>query len=137
MACPAVRERARIDHDTDPLRSRTFQVEFDFVDHRLVIETSDGTIREIALRPQAVADFYGEYVEVLAGLGIAVRLWPVVPTITLEGDANGAPRPGASAHAKKFSGKYAHRVIKGGVGHNLPQEAPQAFANAIVEVDGY
>jgi pimeloyl-ACP methyl ester carboxylesterase len=60
-----------------------------------------------------------------------------VPTITLEGDANGAPHPDASAYAKKFSGKYAHRVVGGGVGHNLPQEAPQAFADAIVEVDSY
>jgi pimeloyl-ACP methyl ester carboxylesterase len=60
-----------------------------------------------------------------------------VPTITLEGDANGAPHPDASAYAKKFSGKYAHRVIGGGVGHNLPQEAPQAFADAVREVDGY
>ena len=60
-----------------------------------------------------------------------------VPTITLEGDANGAPHPDATAYAKKFSGKYAHRVINGGVGHNLPQEAPQAFADAIIEVDGY
>jgi pimeloyl-ACP methyl ester carboxylesterase len=60
-----------------------------------------------------------------------------VPTITLEGDANGAPHPDASAYAKKFSGKYAHRIIKGGVGHNLPQEAPQAFAKAVVEADGY
>jgi len=60
-----------------------------------------------------------------------------VPTITLEGDANGAPHPDASSYAKKFSGKYAHRIIKGGVGHNLPQEAPQAFAQAVVEVDGY
>jgi pimeloyl-ACP methyl ester carboxylesterase len=57
-----------------------------------------------------------------------------VPTITLEGDANGAPHPEASAYAKKFSGKYAHRVIKGGIGHNLPQEAPQAFVEAIVDV---
>jgi pimeloyl-ACP methyl ester carboxylesterase len=57
-----------------------------------------------------------------------------VPTITLEGDANGAPHPDPSAYAKKFSGKYAHRLIKGGVGHNLPQEAPQAFAEAVVEV---
>jgi pimeloyl-ACP methyl ester carboxylesterase len=57
-----------------------------------------------------------------------------VPTITLEGDANGAPHPDASSYAKKFSGKYAHRIIKGGVGHNLPQEAPQAFAEAVVEV---
>jgi pimeloyl-ACP methyl ester carboxylesterase len=60
-----------------------------------------------------------------------------VPTITLEGDANGAPHPDASSYAKKFSGKYAHRIINGGVGHNLPQEAPQAFAEAVVEVDGY
>ena len=60
-----------------------------------------------------------------------------VPTITLEGDANGAPHPDASSYARKFSGRYAHRIIKGGVGHNLPQEAPQAFAKAVVEVDGY
>jgi pimeloyl-ACP methyl ester carboxylesterase len=60
-----------------------------------------------------------------------------VPTITLEGDANGAPHPDASSYAKKFSGKYAHRVITGGIGHNLPQEAPQAFAEAILEVDRY
>ncbi len=56
-----------------------------------------------------------------------------VPTITLEGDANGAPHPEASSYAGKFSGKYAHRIIKGGIGHNLPQEAPQAFAKAVVE----
>jgi pimeloyl-ACP methyl ester carboxylesterase len=60
-----------------------------------------------------------------------------VPTITLEGDANGAPHPQPSAYAGKFSGKYANRVIGGGVGHNLPQEAPKAFADAIIEVDGY
>ena len=57
-----------------------------------------------------------------------------VPTITLEGDANGAPHADPSAYAKKFSGKYAHRTINGGIGHNLPQEAPQAFAQAIVDV---
>jgi pimeloyl-ACP methyl ester carboxylesterase len=60
-----------------------------------------------------------------------------VPTITLEGDANGAPHPDPSAYAGKFSGKYAHRTIEGGVGHNLPQEAPQAFTQAIVDVDGF
>jgi pimeloyl-ACP methyl ester carboxylesterase len=60
-----------------------------------------------------------------------------VPAITLEGDANGAPHPDGSAYAKKFSGRYAHRIVKGGVGHNLPQEAPVAFAKAIVEVDSY
>ena len=69
-----------------------------------------------------------------------LALGPVitVPTITLEGDANGAPHyPDPSAFAKKFSGKHAHRTITGGVGHNLPQEAPEAFAKAVVEVDGF
>jgi pimeloyl-ACP methyl ester carboxylesterase len=60
-----------------------------------------------------------------------------VPTITLEGDANGAPHPEPSTYAKKFSGRYAHRNLTGGIGHNLPQEAPRAFAEAIIEVDGY
>ena len=59
-----------------------------------------------------------------------------VPTITLEGDANGAPHPDASSYSNKFLGEYAHRIIEGGVGHNLPQEAPQAFAEAVVDVDG-
>jgi len=57
-----------------------------------------------------------------------------VPTITLEGDANGAPHPEPEAYAKKFSGRYEHRTIGGGIGHNLPQEAPQAFAQAILDV---
>ena len=57
-----------------------------------------------------------------------------VPTITLEGDANGAPHPSPSAYAKKFTGPYLHRVISGGVGHNLPQEAPRAFADAVIDV---
>src|ERR1700761_2869013 len=57
-----------------------------------------------------------------------------VPTITMEGDANGAPHPEPSAYAKMFSGKYSHRTISGGIGHNLPQEAPQAFAEAVVDV---
>lgn len=57
-----------------------------------------------------------------------------VPTITLEGDANGAPHPEPSAYAAKFTGPYAHRLIEGGIGHNLPQEAPEAFALAILDV---
>lgn len=57
-----------------------------------------------------------------------------VPTITMEGDANGAPHPEPSAYAKMFSNKYSHRTITGGIGHNLPQEAPQAFAEAVVDV---
>jgi hypothetical protein len=52
----------------------------------------------------------------------------------MEGDANGAPHPEPSAYAKKFSGKYEHRLIKGGIGHNLPQEAPRAFAQAVIDV---
>jgi pimeloyl-ACP methyl ester carboxylesterase len=58
-----------------------------------------------------------------------------VPTITFEGDGNGAPHPGDTSYRKKFSGKYAHRIINGGVGHNLPQEAPQAFAQAVIDAD--
>ena len=60
-----------------------------------------------------------------------------VPTISLEGDRNGAPHPDPSSYATKFSGKYEHRTVSGGVGHNLPQEAPQAFVEAIVDVDAY
>ena len=57
-----------------------------------------------------------------------------VPTITLEGDANGAPHPDPSAYASKFSGKYEHRTVSGGIGHNLPQEAPEEFARAVIDV---
>jgi len=60
-----------------------------------------------------------------------------VPAITLEGDANGAPHPPPSAYSNKFTGKYTHRNIDGGIGHNLPQEAPKAFADAVIEVAGY
>ena len=60
-----------------------------------------------------------------------------MPTITLESDANGAPHLEPPAYAAKFSGKYQHRLITGGIGHNLPQEAPQTFAEAVIEVDGY
>ena len=75
---------------------------------------------------------YDEFEKRLAAAPIIV-----VPAITLEGDANGAPHPDASSYAKKFSGKYTHRIVSGGVGHNLPQEAPEAFAKAVIEVDGY
>ena len=57
-----------------------------------------------------------------------------VPTITLEGDANGAPHPDPSSYAEKFSGPHSHRTITGGIGHNLPQEAPEAFAQAVIDV---
>jgi pimeloyl-ACP methyl ester carboxylesterase len=57
-----------------------------------------------------------------------------VPTITLEGDANGAPHPPPASYASKFTGHYEHRQIEPGIGHNLPQEAPQAFVKAIIDV---
>jgi pimeloyl-ACP methyl ester carboxylesterase len=60
-----------------------------------------------------------------------------VPTVTLEGDANGAPHPDSKSYARKFTSKYTHRIVSGGIGHNLPQEAPQAFTDAIIEVDRY
>ena len=60
-----------------------------------------------------------------------------VPTITMEGDANGAPHPDPSAYANKFTGKYASRIVTGGIGHNLPQEAPKDFAQAIIDVDAF
>jgi pimeloyl-ACP methyl ester carboxylesterase len=71
------------------------------------------------------------------GLEAKLSAAPVItmPTITLEGDANGAPHPDPTSYANKFTGKYTHRLIKGGIGHNLPQEAPQAFAEAVIEVD--
>jgi len=60
-----------------------------------------------------------------------------VPTISMEGDANGAPHyPDDTTYREKFSGKYEYRVIKGGIGHNLPQEAPQAFAEAVIDISG-
>ncbi|MCZ4090894.1 alpha/beta fold hydrolase [Sinorhizobium psoraleae] len=75
---------------------------------------------------------YDDLEERLAGFSVIS-----VPTITLEGDANGAPHPEPKAYAKKFSGKYEHRLITGGIGHNLPQEAPQAFAQAVLDVDRF
>jgi hypothetical protein len=60
-----------------------------------------------------------------------------VPAITMEGDSNGAARPPESAYRTRFTGKYEYRLINGGVGHNMPQEAPQAFAQAVVDVDAF
>jgi pimeloyl-ACP methyl ester carboxylesterase len=60
-----------------------------------------------------------------------------IPTITMEGDANGAPHPEPSSYAGKFTGRYEHRQINGGIGHNLPQEAPKAFAQAVIDVDHF
>jgi pimeloyl-ACP methyl ester carboxylesterase len=69
------------------------------------------------------------------GLEAKLAASPVisVPTITLEGDANGAPHPAPTAYAMRFTGRYEHRLVTGGIGHNLPQEAPQAFAQAVID----
>jgi pimeloyl-ACP methyl ester carboxylesterase len=82
-----------------------------------------------------LAEGESKYDEIEKRLAAAPAI--AVPSITLEGDANGAPHPDPSSYAKKFSGKYSHRTIKGGIGHNLPQEAPQEFAKAVVQVDSY
>ena len=83
----------------------------------------------------SLAEGEPQYEEMEARLAAAPAIG--VPTITLEGDANGAPHPDVSAYADKFTGRYEHRVIGGGIGHNLPQEAPQAFAQAIADVDAF
>jgi pimeloyl-ACP methyl ester carboxylesterase len=80
-----------------------------------------------------VAEGESEYDELEQRLAAAPAI--SVPTITLEGDANGAPHPEPSAYSAKFSGPYEHRTIEGGIGHNLPQEAPEAFAKAVIDVD--
>jgi pimeloyl-ACP methyl ester carboxylesterase len=80
-----------------------------------------------------LAEGEAEYAELEQRLAEAPDI--TVPAITLEGDANGAPHPDPSAYADKFAGEYSHRTIEGGIGHNLPQEAPEAFAEAIVDVD--
>jgi len=80
-----------------------------------------------------LAEGEAEYEELEQRLAIGPVI--TVPTITLEGDANGAPHPAPSAYAAKFAGSYSHRTIEGGVGHNLPHEAPEAFAQAVVDVE--
>jgi len=79
-----------------------------------------------------LAEGEGKYDELEQRLAQAPVI--TVPTVTLEGDANGAPHSEPDVYAGKFSGRYEHRTIKGGIGHNLPQEAPQAFAEAVVDV---
>lgn len=81
---------------------------------------------------QGLAEGEGQYDALEARLAASPSI--TVPTITLEGDANGAPHPDATAYASKFTGTYAHRVVAGGIGHNLPQEAPQAFAKAVLDL---
>jgi len=82
-----------------------------------------------------LADGEPPYDELVQRLAQAPTI--TVSTMTLEGDANGAPHPDASAYARKFSGRYAHRIITGGVGHNLPQEVPLDFAQAVIDVESF
>ncbi len=79
-----------------------------------------------------LADGETEYAELEEQLANGPAI--TVPAITLEGDANGAPHPEPSSYAAKFTGRYSHRTIEGGIGHNLPQEAPEAFAKAVIEL---
>jgi hypothetical protein len=89
-----------------PYGLRTFEIEFDFIDHRLIVQTSDGEIRDMALRSQAVADFYREYMRVLAELGIAVKLWPVPVEVD-----RAIPFPEDRAHAS-YEAAHAHRFFQ-------------------------
>ena len=75
---------------------------------------------------------YDELEKQLAALPVVT-----VPAITMEGDSNGAAHPPSTDYRNRFSGKYEYRLISGGVGHNLPQEAPQAFAQAVIDVDSF
>ena len=84
---------------------------------------------------QGLAEGEAKYNDVEKRLAVGPAI--TVPTITLEGDANGAPHGDPSSYAKKSAGKYEHRTIKGGVGHNLPEEAPHAFAKAVIDVDRF
>lgn len=126
------------------LRELGFRLDIDFVanqDHRVIQFTPPGStasiifgilIRNYRWRV-VVAEGEPKYDE----LEKRLSEFPVitVPTITLKGDDDGAPHPDPSWYTKKFVGKYSHRPIQGGIGHNLPQEAPQAFAKAVVDVD--
>jgi hypothetical protein len=114
-----------------PYRHGAFEVELDFLDHRLVVRTSDGTLRDIALRPRAVADFYREYVDALDALGIAVRLWPVpvevdAPIPFLEDRQHASYDPG---HAERFFRVLlqADRVLKRFKGRFLGKSSPVHF----------
>ncbi len=114
-----------------PYRSSTFEVEFDFIDHRLIVTTSDGRILELALRPQAVADFYRQYMGVLDALGIAVKLWPVPAEVD---DATPFPEDRRHAsydadHAQRFFRMLlqADRVTKRFKGRFVGKSSPVHF----------
>jgi hypothetical protein len=114
-----------------PYGLRAFEVEFDFIDHRLIVKTSDGAIRDIALRPRAVADFYREYMDLLATLGIAVKLWPVPVEVEraipfLEDHLHASYN---EAHARRFFQVLLHadRIMKRFQGRFLGKSSPVHF----------
>ena len=114
-----------------PYGSRSFEVAFDFIDHRLIVETSNGAIRETALRSQAVADFYQEYMGTLASLGIVVKLWPVPvevdnPIPFLE-DRRHATYDAAHAHRFFRMLSQADRITKRFQGRFLGKTSPVHF----------
>jgi hypothetical protein len=114
-----------------PYGARTFEVEFDFIDHRLLVETSDGAIREIPLQSQAVADFYREYLALLAALGITVKLWPVPVeaehTIPFAEDRVHASYDRARAHRFFRMLVHADRILKRFSGRFLGKSSPAHF----------
>jgi len=114
-----------------PDGARTFEIELDFIDHQLRVETNEGLIRTLALRPQAVADFYREYLDALAGLGIGVRLWPVPVEVD-----HAIPFPTDRVHAaydapqvRRFFEVLSHadRIAKRFQGRFLGKSSPVHF----------
>jgi hypothetical protein len=121
-----------------PYRSRAFEVEFDFIDHRLVVSTSDGARRSMALHPQAVADFYREYIAMLEGLGITVKIWPmpveVEAPIPFLQDRRHASYD--SDHAQRFFRMllHANRVLTRFKGRFLGKTSPVHFFWGVLDL---
>jgi uncharacterized protein DUF5996 len=114
-----------------PYGTRTFQVDFDFIDHRLVLQASDGTTRQLPLRPQAVADFYRDYLNALDALGIRVKLWPVPSeaehSIPFTEDRTHASYEPAHAHRFFRVLLQADRILKRFAGRFLGKSSPVHF----------
>jgi len=114
-----------------PSGARTFEIDFDFIDHSLIVKTSDGAVRDIALRPQTVADFYREYMAVLGSLGIAVKLWPVPTeadhTIPFDEDRVHASYDAAQVHRFFQILRQADRITKRFQGRFLGKTSPVHF----------
>jgi hypothetical protein len=114
-----------------PYGARAFEIAFDFLDHRLVVTTSEGAVLAMGLRPQAVADFYREYMGVLAGLGIAVTLWPVPvevdQVIPFPEDRRHASYDPEQAHRFFLMLGQADRIMKRFKGRFVGKSSPVHF----------